>query len=166
MQRIAILGGCGAGKSTLARNLAKITGLPLFHLDQEFMSFHADLVAKQSWIIDGNYSNSASERINRADMLILFDLPTYICLYRVIKRIFLNYGKARPDSADGCTERFDLGFLQYVIKFRRNKMPNMRNIVKQRAKHTELFIVKSSKDLQKIYYHFDMVLKQGNSKNA
>ena len=34
MQRILIIGNCGAGKSTFARALAEKTGLPLVHLDK------------------------------------------------------------------------------------------------------------------------------------
>ncbi len=33
MKRVAISGCGGTGKSTLARRLGKITGLPIYHLD-------------------------------------------------------------------------------------------------------------------------------------
>jgi len=34
MQRVLVIGSPGAGKSTLSTQLASVTGLPLFHLDQ------------------------------------------------------------------------------------------------------------------------------------
>lgn len=34
MQRVLIVGPCGAGKSTLAAQLGPILGLPIYHMDQ------------------------------------------------------------------------------------------------------------------------------------
>jgi len=36
VQRVAIIGSGGAGKSQLARELGRITGLPVIHLDVLF----------------------------------------------------------------------------------------------------------------------------------
>jgi hypothetical protein len=34
MRKVAVFGNAGGGKSTLARRLAEVTGLPLYHLDR------------------------------------------------------------------------------------------------------------------------------------
>ncbi len=169
MKRIAIMGCSGSGKSTLARKLAHVTKLPLIHLDQEYHlpnwvergkqdweKIHTNLIARENWIIDGNYSDIAKERVERANIVIFFDYSTWFCLYRVIKRIVLNYGRERPDSAIGCKERFDIDFLLYVLKFRRKRRKKLYNIFEQRAEDSELFIVKSNKDLQKVHLRFDI----------
>jgi adenylate kinase family enzyme len=36
MQRVLVLGSSGSGKSTFARKLGEITGLPVVHIDQLF----------------------------------------------------------------------------------------------------------------------------------
>lgn len=134
MQRVLVIGSPGAGKSTFARALAVRTGLPLVHLDAEYHlpgwverpddEWHAKLegiLAREAWIIDGNYGGSMDRRLARADAAILLDYPTWLCLWRVIKRVTTLNGQVRPDAAPGCPERLDLEFLAYVANFRRVK---------------------------------------------
>lgn len=100
MKRIAIFGNAGAGKSTLARRLAAITGLPLYVIDKmqfreggeqapqaEYLALHRELLDKDAWIADG-YGDEATlwERLNAADTLIYLDLPLPVHYWRVTKR--------------------------------------------------------------------------------
>src|SRR5437868_2174123 len=82
MKRVAIFGNAGGGKSTLARRLADLTGLPLYPLDliqyranrggevphEEYLKAHADILRRDEWIIDG-YGSAATawERFAEAD---------------------------------------------------------------------------------------------------
>ncbi|MFT6338186.1 MAG: adenylate kinase family enzyme [Saprospiraceae bacterium] len=125
-----ILGCCGAGKSTLARQLHEITKLPLYHLDQYYWKENwtetpidkwkpivTELANKEEWIIDGNYGGTYKPRMDRADTIIYLKYNTLQCLYRVTKRILKYHGKVRPDMPDGCRERFDFEFLHYVATY-------------------------------------------------
>lgn len=129
-----IIGSPGSGKSTLARRLHTATGLELIHLDTHFFGPNWEepekdvweqrvrkLVEKENWIMDGNYGGTMDIRIARADTIVLMHFPPRICLWRVIRRIAGNYGKTREDMAHGCNEKFDLGFLWYVVNFRRTR---------------------------------------------
>lgn len=101
MQRVAIFGNAGGGKSTLARRLAVVTGLPLFPLDliqfrtggvrvpdEAFRAAHAELIARGAWIIDGFGSvATACERFARADTLIHVDLSLVRHRWWVTKRL-------------------------------------------------------------------------------
>lgn len=160
MKRIAILGCSGSGKSTLAARMVNIIDLPIIHLDQQFhlpdwkerppeewASIHAELIARDRWIIDGCYSGSAAARTQRADLIIWFDIPTHVCLYRVIKRTITNYGQERDDSAPGCKERFDHEFLLYVLRFRRKKMPKLLKILAAIPAKTELVVIRNNADI-------------------
>jgi len=137
MQRILILGCCGAGKSTFSRILADSTGLPVIHLDQhywqpnweepskeEWANKVNDLTTQDQWIMDGNYGGTLDIRIKKADAIIYLEATTVKCLYRVIKRIIKYHGTVRPDMPAGCPERFDISFLHYVAVF---------NLVKRKA---------------------------------
>lgn len=138
MKRVLILGCSGAGKTTLSSELARLTGLPIIHLDkhywragwvepskEEWRAQVARLTAQPAWIMDGNYGGTIPERLAAADTAIVLDFPTWLCLWRVTKRIVSGYGRTRPDLAEGCPEQIDLAFLRYVATFRRKQRPRV-----------------------------------------
>jgi len=104
MKRVAVFGNAGGGKSTLARRLAELTGLPLHPLDkiqyraggdevahEEYLKVHADLLNQNEWIIDGFGSvASAWERFSKADTLVYIDLPLVTHHWWVTKRLVLG----------------------------------------------------------------------------
>jgi adenylate kinase family enzyme len=130
MQRVLVIGSPGAGKSTFAAELARRTGLPLIHLDQEYWRSGwvetpktqweervPELVAGDRWILDGNYGGTLPLRLRRADTVIDLELPTHVCLWRVLRRLVTWRGRTRTDMAEGCPERFDPAFLWWVVKY-------------------------------------------------
>ncbi len=129
MKRIAIMGCPGSGKSTLARALGKALGLPVHHLDtyywqpgwqeanlEAFTAQLRDLHLSDRWIIDGGYSGFDPDelRFKRADVLILFERSVWLCLWRVVQRVFQYKGRTRPDMGEGCPEKVDWEFLSYI----------------------------------------------------
>jgi len=130
MQRVLVIGSPGAGKSTLSTELARRTGLPLIHLDQhawlpgwveldreQWKAKVRELVAGDRWIIDGNYGGSLEYRLTRADTVIDLDLPAWLCVARLLRRILSTRGRVRADMAAGCPEQMDWGFLLYTARF-------------------------------------------------
>jgi adenylate kinase family enzyme len=129
-QRIAIIGCCGAGKSTLAKKLGQKLNLPVIHLDayywrwgwqetnrNEWLAIHQELIKGDRWIIDGNYDSTMDTRLARADTIVWLDFNRYLCLWRVLKRYLRYRGDTRSDMAAGCPERFSWEFWQYVWNF-------------------------------------------------
>lgn len=142
MKRILIVGCSGSGKSTLGRRIGDLLGLPIVHMDthyfnpgwvikddEEWNSIVDDLIAQESWVMDGNYSKTLDKRIRRADTVIFLDFPTWFCLYRVIKRFITTYGKVRQDVAPGCPEKIDTEFFGYVLNYNRRSRPKMLKIM-------------------------------------
>ena len=136
MKRILIFGNSGAGKTTLALKLGETLGMPVFHLDQlwwlsgwehdsreNFDRKLAEILKRECWIIDGEYTRTLPERLKFADTAIYLDFSSIRCFRRVLKRIFTWYGRSRPDMPSGCPERLDWAFLCYVWNFRRRFRP-------------------------------------------
>lgn len=137
MQRVMIIGPCGAGKSTVSHVLADKLDLPLVHMDQlnwqpgwvdagndRLRGLLAPEVARDRWLIEGNYGSTLAMRLQRADTVVYLDYPLPLCLWRLMKRIVTSYGRTRSDMAEGCPERFDAEFLAYVLRW--NRGPRQR----------------------------------------
>jgi adenylate kinase family enzyme len=129
MKRIAVLGAPGAGKTEFSLQLAQATGLPVFHLDGLFFEkeydshgrawFHTveKVVARDKWIIDGNYSSTFKIRFDRADTIIVLDYPKRIFIGGVIKRRLKHHSKHRPEMPAGWKERLNKDFVNFVWTF-------------------------------------------------
>ena len=157
MQRVVILGCSGSGKSTLARALGDKTGLPVVHGDRLF--WHSGWVAstkaeidekltaaasEENWIIDGNYTRTLSDRVERCDTIIFLDMPRWLCLLSVFKRFITSVGTVRPDMGEGCKEKIDWEFLTWIWNFNKTKRPMLCDLIKQHP-DKEIYIFKSRK---------------------
>ena len=155
MERVMIIGCGGAGKSTLARQLGEKLNLPVVHLDrlywkpgwvqesrEEFDRKLAQELGKATWILDGNFNRTMPQRMAKCDTVIYLDFPRLTCLLGVMKRILTTYGKVRPDMGDGCPERFDLEFLQWVWNYNKNNREKIYQLLDE-ATHAQEIILKT-----------------------
>ena len=155
MERVLIIGCGGAGKSTLARQLGEKLNLPVVHLDSIFWlpgwvemeknEFDARIraeMAKETWILDGNYNRTLPERIARCDTIIYLDFSRTACLYGIFKRLLTNIGKTRPDMGEGCPERIDFEFLKWVWNFNKNKREKYYRLLNE-AEGVETIVLKN-----------------------
>ena len=138
MQRIAIIGNGGAGKSTLAKKLGEKLNIPVHHLDKYFLNsnyenvtkpemgaIHEKIIANEKWIIDGNYKYTLESRFERADTIIMLDFPTWLCIWRIYKRTWRK--EKRTDVPDGCANKVDMTFLSWVIGYKKRAGKKMVN---------------------------------------
>lgn len=166
--KIAIIGNPGSGKSTLALALHAITGIPVYHLDQyywkphwqrpnqdDFRMAHHQLCDKDEWIIEGVATRIFEYRVQKADVIIFLDMPTYLCLYRVCKRAFLNYGKEHAISPQGCPEgvpSFEL--LKFIWNFDKEKRPIILDLLTTYQHSKKVFIVRNKVELHNLIDQF------------
>jgi len=121
MKRVVIFGRAASGKSSLARTLGELTGLPVIELDKLFWqsglqplpldkwaSIQNRLIQTPSWIMDGDLGpyDVTELRIRAADTIVFLDFPLVICAWRAIRR---------------SRERTD--FWRWLISYRRKYRP-------------------------------------------
>ncbi len=104
MNKVAVFGNAGGGKSTLSKRLADITGLPWVPLDSlqfqpgggevshaEFKAAHDALLQQDQWIVDGFGSlDTLWNRLAMADTLIYLDMPVLQHYWWVTKRFLIG----------------------------------------------------------------------------
>ncbi len=157
VNKILIIGSAGSGKTTFSLKLGKIINLPIIHLDKEYWKpnwenpSHDEWVSKlktllkqDKWIIEGNYASTLDMRLKEADMIIFLDYDRYICTSSVLKRMYKNMGKQRPDLTEGCIETFDPEFLEWVWNFPEKYRPEILKILNQTDK--KVVILKTRKE--------------------
>ena len=144
MKKVVVIGSGGSGKSTFSRRMGEITGLPVVHLDKlywrpdwtptpadEWAEIVAREIEKPEWIMDGNFGGTREMRLQAADTVILLDMPRWLCMYRILKRLIVYRKRRRPDMAEGCSERIDLEFLAWVWNYRRRSRARALAEIKQ-----------------------------------
>lgn len=78
MQRVLVMGSSGSGKSTFARRLSAITGIPTVSIDalfwkpgwvesdkHEFERRMIEVMQAPRWIMDGNYMRNGAGELRR-----------------------------------------------------------------------------------------------------
>ncbi|MGD9638056.1 MAG: hypothetical protein AB7U85_03245 [Alphaproteobacteria bacterium] len=128
-RRICILGPSSSGKSTLANALSKKLNVEFFHLDlcahlentdwvrkpdDIFLKDHNEIIAKENWIIDGNYRVSMPQRMARATGVIWLDFNVWCCVWRYVKRCY-SKNQGRYGSLSGASREFNWNLIKFTI---------------------------------------------------
>ena len=145
MQRIAVIGCGGSGKTRLANRIGSTLQLPVVHIDgfywrdiagvgrvestpDEWAATHRALIAATSWVLDGMKLQTLAARLEAVDRVIFLDLPTWSCVWGVLSRRIHSHTSVRPDLGT-----FDVGisreFLAWIVSFRRKHRPRILSLL-------------------------------------
>ncbi len=168
MRKVLIIGSGGAGKSTLARALGAILGVEIIHLDRYFWhpgwvetpreqwrEIVASLIARDAWVIDGNYGSTMDIRLPAADTIIFMDFPWWRCLVRVAIRRMRHRGTSRPDVAPGCPEKLDWAFLKWIWRYPKTRRPAIAKLLAEFAVGRTIIIVRSPREVDALLRALD-----------
>lgn len=174
MRRVMIIGGPGSGKTTLALRLGKITGLPVYHMDQihhlpgwverprdEKSRMCEDVHARDTWIFEGNHSSAYPGRIARADTCIWLDLPVALRLCRVVWRTLKHYGQDRPSLPENCPERFSWEFIAFIWRTRQSGRIKPAAIKADPPPHLTFVHLRSGRDANRYLQGLTLTSVQG-----
>jgi adenylate kinase family enzyme len=163
MKRVAVFGNAGGGKSTLARELAVITGLPLAVVDElqyraggvqvphdEYLRAHATLLAGNEWIIDGfGGIEQLWQRLEAADTLVHVDLPLAVHALWVTKRLVKGLVVAPqgwPENSPVISSSISSYRVLWPCHIRLT--PKYRSYIAEAAQRKRVFHLRSRRDLR------------------
>jgi adenylate kinase family enzyme len=154
VDRIAIMGCGGSGKSHLAREVGARLGITPVHLDaryydqdwkpldqEAFAALQHGLVAVPRWIIDGNYASTLPIRLAAADTVVFLDLPGWACLCGILQRR-LRHGGGQY-QAIGVYDRITWDFIRYILGYRKKMAPRVRALIAAHTGHAQVTVLRS-----------------------
>lgn len=139
MKKVIVIGCSGSGKSTFARALHGVTGLPLYYLDmlnwksdrttvpkEVFRARLREVLEQSEWIIDGNYASTIELRMQYCDTVFFLDYPTELCLVGIDER----KGKPRPDMPWIETDT-DEEFIDFIKNYNTERRPAVISLLEK-----------------------------------
>jgi adenylate kinase family enzyme len=150
VERIAVIGCGGAGKTTLANELGRRLSLPVLHVDgfywqdrpgtdrfestpEQWHTIHEQMISSKRWVIDGMKLGVLPARLAAADTVIFLDLPPWRCLSGVLKRRLRYRGQLRPDL--GVYDHVSREFIDWILSFRRRVRPRILELLDNTGCH-------------------------------
>lgn len=153
MKRVVILGRGASGKSTLARRLGAMTGLPVVELDKvfwragllatprdEWAVVQEKLVAEDGWIMDGDLGpNDVVEvRLRAADTVVFLDFSLIRCAWRAVRR---------------SRERAD--FWRWLVTYRFQSRPILMQAIAAHAASADLQVFRDPRAIRRFVADVD-----------
>lgn len=163
MRKVAILGNAGGGKSTLGVKLSARTGLPLYVTDKlqwkpggvaipedEFEQCHEEILAQESWIIDGfGTLNTYRRRLEAADTIILIDHPLWRHYWWTARRNLSSLWRTPVGFPEHSPLiRHSVRIAKFMWWVHQNFTPTNRAMVAKYAATKDVFHLRSAKEIR------------------
>ncbi|AFY32264.1 hypothetical protein [Calothrix sp. PCC 7507] len=166
MQKVAVFGNAGGGKSTLSRRLWEITGLPLHVLDkikyqsggievphEDYKRAHQEILVSERWIIDGfGCMETLWLRLDEADTLVYVDLPLYVHFLWVTKRLITGFFKSPAGWPENSPIlKSSLNSYRALWLCQKYLTPKYREYIKQAQSTKSVYHICSTKEIAQFF---------------
>ena len=171
MERIAIIGNAGGGKSELARKLGYSLNIPVFQFNDlqwqpgwthtpegEIQDAHSKWLTEPKWVIDGwgNW-DIIGARFELADTIVFIDFHIAVHYWWAIKRQFkavLNLNQGWPP--EGCQALpVTLRLFKLMWTIHKEIRPHLVELVYEHAKSTHVIHLKSPREMRELLRKLD-----------
>jgi adenylate kinase family enzyme len=162
MRKILVIGSGGAGKSVFATRLGEVLQIEVLHLDKfywrpgwtempksEWRKTVEQLLQRDAWIMDGNYSGTLDLRLEACDTVIFLDISRLVCLWHMLKRGLKYRNVSRPDMAEGCHEKVDPKFISWVWNYSKRSRPKIVELLKSNSDKKKIIWLRSHSDVKR-----------------
>ncbi|MCK0111724.1 adenylate kinase [Ornithinimicrobium sp. F0845] len=115
--RILVYGVTGSGKTTLARRIGEVTGLPWHSVDDEIgwlpgwterpvedqRRIAEQICAGEEWVLDTAYGKWIDVPLARVELIVALEYPRWVSLQRLLRRT-VSRAVTRQEMCNGNTE--------------------------------------------------------------
>lgn len=151
MMKIHIIGGSGTGKTYLANRLLTKYNIPHYDLDDLFWDNSAKqygvkmpiekrsemlskILQNEDWILEGVYYAWLSDSFEKADAIIVLDIPKRVYKYRIIRRFIKR--KIGIEHSKKETIKSLKRLPKWTDKFQRENLPQIYAVLSNYANKT------------------------------
>jgi adenylate kinase family enzyme len=160
MQRIAVTGPAGAGKSRLASALGDALAIRVLHLDalfwkpgwvptplEEYEALQRRELATDSWIVDAQFHDVLPDWFHTADTIVFLDASPLRCLWRASRRrLNRRASVGTPEGKPGALHRSLLKFARNQWRYRRRVRRELLAELARERDGRRVIVVRRSSD--------------------
>ena len=167
IQKVAVIGNAGGGKTTLSRFLAKKHQLPLHHVDSyqfipgmkirphhETIQILNDIQAQPAWLIDGfGPLDIIEKRFELAEKIVFVDFPLWHHYWWSTKRQIKSLWAPRSELHDGCNEltfEHTLKLYKTIGRVHRLMRPELLRILDRPTNKPKTIFIRHLKDWNRL----------------
>jgi adenylate kinase family enzyme len=117
--------------------------------DDEWRERQRTLIARDAWIIDGNYNEHFRSGLERAETVVYLDTPWWLCASRTLAPRLRTPGGEMPEGCEDSRQRRlrdEWGMVGKIWRRRRSDPERARSEISRHGTHTTVHVLGSRRE--------------------